>query len=85
VVPWRRSRSETFRIARKHGRLANVVQSEVEHGDPLHSNATAGVRRSSIAERVDVRLYLVKVCDKNTKTRLTFNFITIAKMLFTDL
>jgi len=41
---------KTFWVTREHGRLADVVEAQVQHRDSLHANTSAGVGRSSIAE-----------------------------------
>ena len=48
ILPW------------EHGSLPDVVEAEVEHADPLHSDASSGMRRTTEAERIDVAANRVK-------------------------
>lgn len=45
----------TLGIAREHGRLSDIVQSQVEHHDALHADTTASMRGTAEAECFDVR------------------------------
>lgn len=53
---------DALRVAREHRRLADVVQTQVEHHHTLHADAAAGVRRAAEAERLNIRCDLVDVC-----------------------
>lgn len=50
------SRRAAVRVAREHGRLAHVVEVEVEEDEPLEADARAAVGRHAVAHRLDVRL-----------------------------
>ena len=39
ILPW------------EHGSLPDVVEAEVEHADPLHSNPTSGMRRAAVSDQ----------------------------------
>lgn len=54
-------RGETFRVSREHGRLADVVEAEIKHDHTLETDTTTGMGWASVAEGVNVRLYLVHV------------------------
>ena len=58
------SGGQAFGVAREHGRLADVVEAQVEHCDALHADAAAGVRRRPVAERLDVRADLLHLCNR---------------------
>ena len=50
------SRREPLRISGEHGSLAYVVQSQVEHADPLQADAPSSMRWTAVPEGVHVRL-----------------------------
>ena len=47
-------RSQPLGVAGEHAGLPDVVQPQVEHGDPLQPDATPGVGRTAVPEAVDV-------------------------------
>lgn len=49
-----RLRSQTFWIAREHGSLSDVIQTEIKHDNTLHSNAASSVRWATETEGFDV-------------------------------
>ena len=61
------SGGQAFGVAREHGRLADVVEAQVEHRDALHADAAAGVRRRPVAERIDVRADLLHLCNRRAR------------------
>ena len=48
-------------VTGEHGGLADVVQTQVQHHHPLHTDTATSVRRAPVAERVDVSSDLLKI------------------------
>ena len=40
----------------EHGGLPDVVEAQVEHANPLHTNSTPSVRRATVSDRVSIQV-----------------------------